>query len=181
MITIHIPSSEMYDEKKAEVIQFKACTLNLEYSLIAISKWEMKIKKPYLSTKEKSLEEWLYLFYCMTINSNGLDQRIFYSIPPEEYMRLQQYIADPMTATVVHDHSRKKPNTDSMTTEEIYCAMSMLNIPYSCEKWHLSRLLKLVEVCAIKNTPPEKMSKEDAAAEWRRVNAANRAKFNSKG
>lgn len=181
MITITIPASEWYDEKRSEIVSFRPCELTLEYSLISISEWEMKTKKVYLSTKEKTLEEWLYLFYCMVINKNNLDERIFYAIPPEEYMRLQAYIADPMSATQIHDTGKKKLNTGSMSSEEIYCAMSMLNIPYECKKWHLNRLLKLIEVCAIKNAPPEKMSKEDAAAEWRKVNAANRAKFKSKG
>jgi hypothetical protein len=39
----------------------------------------------------------------------------------------------------------------------------------------------LVDVCAIRNSPPDKMSKADAAKSWREINARNRAKYKSKG
>ena len=87
-----------------------------------------------------------------------------------------------MSATVIVDQSNKpKNNPRSMTSEELYCAMSMLNIPYDCQKWHLNRLIKLIELCAIRNAPPEKMSEKEALDGWQKINAMNRSKFNSKG
>ena len=86
-----------------------------------------------------------------------------------------------MTATTISKHGVNGKQTDKMTSEEIYAAMSMLNIPYECKKWHLNRLIMLIEVCAIRNSPPEKMSKAESAKSWREMNARNRARFNSKG
>lgn len=181
MITIKIPESSWYDERTSEFITVKPVTLNLEYSLISISEWEAKTHKPFLTTDEKTIDEWLYLFYCMTINKNGLDYRTFYATPPGEYTRLMEYIKDPMTATTISNTSKQQKSAKKMTSEELYAAMSMLNIPYECKKWHLNRLIMLIDVCAIKNSPPEKMSKAETAKSWREINAKNRAKFNSKG
>lgn len=181
MITINIPKSSWYDERTSEFIKVKAMTLNLEYSLISISEWEAKTHKPFLTTDAKTIDEWLYLFYCMTINKNGLDYRTFYAIPPKEYERLMEYIKDPMTATTVYNTGTKNKPAKKMTSEELYAAMSILNIPYECKKWHLNRLIMLIDVCAIKNSPPEKMSKAETAKSWREINAKNKAKFHSKG
>jgi hypothetical protein len=181
MITITIPASDWYDEKAGEILQIKETTLSIEYSLISVSEYEAHTHKAFLSKKEKTLDEWLYFFYCMVINKNGIDPRIFYAIPAKEYVRLQNYIADPMTATTITNRKKNQRPTNEMTSEELYAAMSMLNIPYECKKWHLSRLITLIEVCAARNSPPEKMSKADAARGWRELNAKNRAKYKSKG
>lgn len=181
MITIKIPESSWYDERTSEFISVKPVSLNLEYSLISISDWEAKTHKPFLTTKEKTIDEWLYLFYCMTINKNGIDYRTFYAIPPVEYERLMEYIKDPMTATKISKRDQPAKPAKDMTSEELYAAMSMLNIPYECKKWHLNRLIMLIDVCAIRNSPPDKMSKADAAKSWRELNARNRAKYKSKG
>lgn len=181
MITITLPESSWYDEKTSEFISIKPMTVTMEYSLISISDWESKTHKPFLSTENKTIDEWLYLFYCMTINKNGIDPRYFYAIQPDDYAKIQAYISDPMTATTITRRDNQKKPANKMTSEELYCAMSMLNIPYECKKWHLNRLIMLIEVCAIRNAPPDKMSKADAAKGWRELNARNRAKYHSKG
>jgi hypothetical protein len=86
-----------------------------------------------------------------------------------------------MTATTITRRNGQQKPANKMTSEELYAAMSMLNIPYECKKWHLNRLIMLIEVCAIRNAPPEKMSKTEMAKSWREMNARNRAKYHSKG
>ena len=88
-----------------------------------------------------------------------------------------------MTATTFHNSKKNRtPCTNKIvTSEEIYYWMIALNIPFECEKWHLNRLLTLIRVCNIKNSPNKKMSKKDIYARNRAINAANRKKFNSKG
>ena len=57
MLTITIPAIEFWNEAKQEFMSSKAQTLTLEHSLVSISKWEAKWKKPFLIKNEKSKEE----------------------------------------------------------------------------------------------------------------------------
>lgn len=42
MLKIVIPATEMFDDTKQEFIQIKEHTLQLEHSLVSLSKWESK-------------------------------------------------------------------------------------------------------------------------------------------
>ena len=182
MLQLTVPASEYFDDAKQEFIQLPGATLQLEHSLISISKWEAKWKKPFLSDKEQTLEESVDYVRCMTLNSN---------VPPDIYNRLTQdnfiairaYIDDKMTATWFNDQHRKKggPRGQTTTSELIYYWMISYNIPFECQKWHLNRLLTLIQICEIKNAPSKKMSKKDIYARNRALNAARKASMGSKG
>ena len=55
MLTITIPESEQWDEVNEEYIYTKAQTLQLEHSLVSLSKWESKWCKPFLSSNDKNI------------------------------------------------------------------------------------------------------------------------------
>ena len=70
---------------------------------------------------------------------------------------------------------------ETVTSELIYYWMISYNIPVEFQKWHLNRLLTLIRVCNVKNSPPKRRSKREM---WNRnaaINAANRKRFGSKG
>lgn len=74
-----------------------------------------------------------------------------------------------------------KTNKETVTSELIYYWMISYNIPVEFQKWHLNRLLTLIRVCNVKNSPPKRRSKREM---WNRnaaINAANRKRFGSKG
>ena len=70
MLKIIVPAMEYYDEVNNEFIQFKEQVLQLEHSLVSISKWEAKWHKPFLDGKEKTLEQVIDYVRCMTITQN---------------------------------------------------------------------------------------------------------------
>ena len=74
--------------------------------------------------------------------------------------------------------SRKK---EILTSEVIYWQMIALQIPQAYEKWHLNRLLTLIRICNAKNGNQKKMSKSEIFSKNRALNAARRAKANSRG
>ena len=48
MLQITVPETELYDEVNKEFITVKEHTLQLEHSLVSISKWESKWCIPFL-------------------------------------------------------------------------------------------------------------------------------------
>lgn len=174
MLQVTIPSAEYFDEKTNEFITVKAQTLQLEHSLISISKWESKWCKPFLGKEEKTVEEVQDYIRCMTINQN-VDPLVYKAIPLPVYEQIREYINAPMTATWFNNRNGNRPNRKVITSELIYYWMIAQNIPMECEKWHLNRLFVLIRVCSEKNQPPKKMSKKEAARRQRSLNAQRRA------
>lgn len=181
MLVITVPAIEGFDDEKQEFVTLaKEQTLQLEHSLVSLSKWESKWCKAFLSKSEKTLDETVDYIKCMTITQN---------VNPEVYDRLSRsnidainnYIDAPMTATTFHTDNQKGHSSETITSELIYYWMISLNIPMECQKWHLNRLLTLIRVCNVKNTPPKKMSKGDIMRRNAALNAARRKQLNSKG
>ena len=92
-----------------------------------------------------------------------------------------EYTNDPMTATTFSNSVSSKPNREIITSELIYSWMISLSIPVEFQKWHINRLLTLIRVCEIKNSPPKKMSRRDIMSRNAALNAARRKQLNSKG
>lgn len=182
MLTIVIPKSEKFNEATNEFIYTKEQKLQLEHSLVSLSKWESRWHKPFLSSKKtsKTQEEIIDYIRCMTITQN-VDPAIYYNLSQENCDRIQAYIDDPMTATTFNELQKARPSTEIITSELIYYWMIAYNVPVEFEKWHLNRLLTLIKVCSIKNTPPKKMSKREIMSRNAQLNASRRKAHNSKG
>ena len=178
-ITIHIPEKDLYDPVNKKFITVKATNLQLEHSLLSVSKWEEKWHKPYLTPEKKTYEEFVDYLRCMCINKN-VDPNIFYALDTDTAKQIIDYIADPHTATTIK-HRDKRPSKKVITNEVIYFWMANFGIPFECQKWHLNRLLTLIQICNIKNQPPKKMGRKEAAQERAALNASRRAKYHTRG
>lgn len=174
MLTITIPAIKYYDEVQNLFINFDEETLRLEHSLAAISKWESKWLKPFLSEGEKSYEETIYYIKCMTLD-DGVDDNVYNRLTNANFEEINKYIEAPMTATTFRQEPGAKPNREIVTAELIYYWMVALNIPFECQNWHLNKLLTLVRVCNVKNAPEKKMSRKEAMNRQKNLNAIRRA------
>lgn len=180
MLEITIPAIEMFNEETQEFLPFKEQTLQLEHSLVSLSKWESKWCKPFLSKDEKTQEEVLDYIKCMTKTKN-VDPYVYNRLTRSNIEAINKYIEAPMTATVFYDNKRQGANKEQVTSELIYYWMISLNIPMECQKWHLNRLLTLIRVCNVKNTPPKKTSKRELASRYAALNAARRKQLGTNG
>lgn len=181
MLWLKIPlTQERWDEEKQEFVEPTYKVLQLEHSLVSISKWESKWCKAFLSKGEKSIEETLDYIKCMTI-TQGVDPDVYNHLTMENIRQVNEYIEAPMTATVFYEREKTGGSREVVTSELIYYWMIALNIPVEFQKWHLNRLLTLIRVCNIKNTPPKKMSRRDIMSRNAALNAARRKSLNTSG
>lgn len=181
MLRITIPDREIYNEETNEFTVIKGRTLQLEHSLVSLSKWESKWCKSFISSKEeKTREETIDYIKCMTITQN-VDPEIYDYLTSDNINKVLDYINAPMTATYFSDDKNGSTNREPVTSELIYYWMVALQIPFKCEKWHLNRLVTLIRVCNIKNQPPKKMSRRELMSRNASLNAARRKQYNSRG
>ena len=181
MLQITVPiSPEGWDEERQEFVDPQVKTLQLEHSLVSISKWESKWHKAFLSKKDKTEEEIFDYIKCMTLTQN-VDPSVYDHLTVDNVNQIKAYIEDPMTATVINTNLSDKSNKETVTSELIYYWMIALNIPSEYQKWHINRLLKLIEVCNIKNSPPKKRSKSDIMRSNAALNAARRKQLGTRG
>ena len=180
MLQITIPGAEYFDDAKQEFVYEKEQTLQLEHSLVSLSKWESKWKKAFLSGKDKSYEETLDYIKCMTITKN-VNPSVYSRLTNENLEQINSYISDPMTATYFSKDETKKNSREVVTSELIYHWMIAMNVPPEYQKWHLNRLLSLIRVCEIKNAPPKKMGRKELMSRNAALNAARRKRLNTRG
>lgn len=180
MLRIKIPAVELFNEKDSTFGEaIPETELQLEHSLVSISKWESKWNIPFLSKEVKTNEQLLDYIKCMTLTQN-VNPNVYNYIPVSVMEQINKYIEAPMTATTFREDGNKKGN-EIITNEIIYYWMVSFNIPFECQKWHLNRLLTLIRVCSIKNSPQKKMSTREIMNRNRALNKARRAKFNTRG
>ena len=180
MLKITIPAVHLWDETKEEFIDIKEQTLQLEHSLVSLSKWESKWCKPFLSDKEKTIEETIDYIRCMTLTQN-VDPRIYNFLTNENIEAINKYIDSPMTATTFANDIKNNSKKEIITAEIIYYWMISFNIPVKFDKWHLNRLLTLIRVFNIKNKPPKKMSRTEIMRRNTELNEYRKKQLDTNG
>lgn len=155
MLELTVDEREYFDEATSEFVTVPSFTLHFEHSLVAISKWESKWHIPFLADREKSSEEIYDYLRCMCLDE-GVPSEVFSSLTPAQVKQLNDYIADPMTATTVKEDPNASSSGEIVTSELIYYWMTALQIPVQFENWHINRLLMLIRVCNAKNQPKKK-------------------------
>lgn len=183
MLPLLVSGKRKWDDVKEEFIpETKDYILQMEHSLLSISKWEAIYHKPFLST-EKDLEMIVTYAKCMTINN--VPDEVYDRLEPSHIDKITEYIENDMTATWFSDnkkaHTKGRMNGEIITAEIVYYWMIQMNIPVEFQKWHLNRLLTLIRVISVKNDPKSGKGRKMSAAERKAINLANRAKYHTKG
>ena len=178
MLQVEVITSETYDDERNEFFE-ETYALGLEHSLRSLSKWESMYEKPFLTDDEKTPEEMLDYIKCMTVKEDTPSD-IYLHLSRENIREINEYIGSKQTATWFKDDN-KKASREIITSELIYYWMFSYNIPMECEEWFLNKLLTLIKVFSVKNSPQKKKSQAEIAAENRAMNDQRRAKMNSKG
>lgn len=179
MLKLDVLMGESFNEETEEFL-YDIVTLELEHSLVSLSKWESHFLKPFLGSDEKTTDETLWYIRAMVL-SPDIPPEVFENLTSEHYNKVNEYISAPMTATRFTEQPNNKRNREIITAEIIYHWMITSQIPFDCENWHLNRLIALVRVCNAKNSPPKKMSPAEIARRNRDLNAQRKAQLNTKG
>lgn len=180
MLEIEVPEKELFDEETQTFVSIPRVVLRLEHSLVSISKWEMKWKKPFLTSTQKTKEETLDYIRCMSLNQN-VNDAVFLSLGPNEIRKIDEYIGEDRTATTFSNLPKNSNSKKIITSEQIYYWMAANGIPFECQKWHLSRLLTLLQIASLENSPKRKMSRREIYDQNRALNKARRKANRSRG
>lgn len=171
---------ELYDESENEFITVGPRIVRFEHSLLSVSKWESIWRKPFLDDESKSIKETRSYFRCMAIDD--ISDTELDLIMLDHFFELNHYIESSQTATTINHMSKGRRSSSKVTSELIYYWMFSAGIPAQpCETWHLSRLIALIEIFGVKNSPKKKMAKSDISKMYREMNARRRAETGSKG
>lgn len=180
MLKLTLTGTEYWDEKLEIFESVDEFVLELEHSLLSLSKWESKYKKPFLSSEKKTTEETLYYIEAMIVTPDYPND-ILQRLSQTDIGQINEYIESSESATTFGVMPERQGRGEVITAELIYYWMVAFTIPFECERWHLNRLFALIRICNIKNSPQKKMSRSELAMRNRDLNAARRAKYGTKG
>lgn len=186
MLEIVLTEIELFNDEAQEFVTItKPLKVKLEHSLISVSKWESIWEIPFHpgpgQPKEKTREQIESYVRCMIIGE--LDPPIFRYFIAHHGAEIQRYIESPQTATKIFRNGKSSGARGgrTITSELIYYWMTIFKIPVEFEKWHLNRLLALIDVCNVEQKGGKKMSKSEILRQNRAINDARRQKYGSKG
>lgn len=180
MLRITLPV-ELWDEGKQEFVYLPGQTLEMEHSLASLSKWESKMNKPFLSKDSKTYEESLEYLKCMMLTPDVTDD-VYEHLMSHRLREIDEYINSSMTATTLPPNRGRKGRPEIVTAEVIYYWMIAMGIHgEQYEHWHLNKLITLIGVCNVKNSPTKKRSSDEILRDQMALNAERCKQLNSKG
>jgi len=180
MLTITIGATDVFDEGTQEFLTEGGVQLHLEHSLVSLSKWESIHEKPFLGKDSKSPEEMLDYIRCMMMGEKAPED-LLNQLSQEHLEAINVYLDRKMSATWFSEQPGAPKSSEVITSELIYYWMTVFQIPFECQTWHLNRLFTLIRICNIKQAKPKKMSRGEIAKRNRELNAQRRQQLGTTG
>lgn len=181
MLTITVPELERWNQVKEEFDNLPSFEIQLEHSLISLSKWESKFEKPFLSeTESKTADEMLWYVFFMQIPP-GVSLEMLSRLSVENLKEINEYIDSKQTATTFWETTKKSGPKERITAELIYYWMFSFRIPLESQEWHLNKLFALIRIFSVKQGKQKKMSRAEMAAHNRELNEQRKAKLGTRG
>ena len=180
MLTLNVVLSEDFDDNTQEFIPV-TIPLQLEHSLLSLSKWESIFEKPFLGKEDKTDEETFAYIQAM-VSTPNVPLEVFTKLSNENIQSINDYINGKNTATTFHERPGALINREVITSEIIYHWMITCKIPIEWgERQHLNKLFATIRTVNLKNQPPKKMPRRDMIAERKRINDQRRAEMGTRG
>lgn len=180
MLTITVGAEEVYDEESGSFRTKGGFELQLEHSLVSLSKWESIHETPFLAPQAKAPEQVLSYIECMLLTENP-PGNFLQQLSEENIKAINAYIDKKMTATWFSEIEPQTRNQEIITSELIYYWLTVYNIPFECETWHLNRMFTLVRIASLKQQKPKRMSRAEVARRNRELNEQRKAQLGTKG
>ncbi len=184
MLTITLGAVDSFDDETGKFVKFGGFPVRMEHSLVSISKWEESHEKSFISD-EKSDQDMLDYIGCMILPGNYPDD-ILNLLTQENVTEITAYINAKRSGTTFADAAGNERKTERITSEQVYSWMAAHHIDWSCENWHITRLLNLIRICNINaSQDPKKKSRpvtgKSALSARRAMNQARREQMGSTG
>jgi hypothetical protein len=180
MLTITVGATDVFDDETATFGTQDGVELQLEHSLVSLSKWETIHEKPFLGAKNLTGEENLSYIECMILTPNPPED-ILHKLSEQNLKEVNAYIDKKSTATWFSEQPGSPQSKEIITSELIYYWMSAFQIDWQAQHWHLNRLFTLIRVANLKQAKPKKMSPGEVARRNRELNEQRKAQLGTKG
>jgi hypothetical protein len=180
MLTLTVGATDVYDEESDSFGTQGGFELQLEHSLVSLSKWESIHQTAFLGPAQKTPEQLLSYIECMLLAEIPPGKTLG-ELSKENFEEIQAYIDNKMTATTFAEIQPEARNQEIITSELIYYWLTVYHIPFEVETWHLNRLFTLVRVASLKQGKPKKMSRAEQARRMRELNKQRQAEMGTKG
>lgn len=180
MLTIIVPGLELFNNETQKFTRTEELLLELEHSLVSLSKWESKWNIPFLGRDQKTNEQIIDYVKLMTLNEVSDD--VFLRLSEDNYNQINEYINSKQTATWFREEPNRPVNREIITAEIIHYWMISLQIPPEYQYWHINKLFTLIRVLNQKNQPKKKQGMtQSAAAQRRALNEARQRQYGTTG
>ncbi len=180
MLKILVTPTELYDNETNTFTNTEEFEVELEHSLLSLSKWEAKHQKPFLAAGKMTDDEILDYVMCMCL-TESVTREMVKGGSDQIFREVNEYINSSQSATTFGEMPEKRGRGEVITSELIYYWLVAFTIPFECETWHLNRLFSLIRICNMKNSKPKKVAPGEAARQRKELNDKRKAEWGTSG